>query len=146
MKPADQITRHSAGIGEAFYEVDTKSATPAKVGKFVAFGGFPGNSRQVISFDELSFGSYSSGGCRVTDVHSDYMTCEFEHEFWINSFPGREPQSLGGLSGGPTFRIHHRPSGVISYEYCGLIYRMHESTEWLFIRQAGVLPIGWPRA
>lgn len=146
VKQADQITRNSAGIGEAFYEVDMKSAIPAKVGEFVAYGGFPGCVRQVISFDELSFGGYSSGACRVTDVHSDYMTCEFEREFWIKSFPEPEPQSLGGLSGGPAFMIRHRPSGVISYEYAGLIYRMHESTESLFIRQASALPIGWSRA
>lgn len=32
---------------------------------FVAFGGFPGKLRQAMSFDELSFGSFSSGGSRV---------------------------------------------------------------------------------
>jgi hypothetical protein len=143
MKQANQITRNSAGIGEAFYEVNPKSGKLAKVGDFVAYGGFPGCLRQVTSFDELSFGSYSSGACRVTDVHSDYMTCEFEREFWIKSFPEPEPQSLRGLSGGPAFMIRHRPSGVISYEYAGLIYSMHESTESLFIRQARALPLGW---
>lgn len=146
MNQADQITRNSAGIGEAFYEVDMKSAAQAKVGDFVAYGGFPGCSRQVISFDELSFGNYSSGACRATDVHSDYMICEFEREFWIKSFPEPEPQSLRGLSGGPAFIMRHRPSGIISYEYGGLIYAMPESPESLFIRQAGALPIGWTRA
>jgi hypothetical protein len=97
----------------------------------------------ACSFDELSFGSYSSGSCRVTDVHSDYVTCEFERETWITTFPGPELESLGGLSGGPAFVIRHRPSGVISYEYAGLIYLMHEPTQSLFIRQASALPLGW---
>jgi hypothetical protein len=71
------------------------------------------------------------------------MTCEFERDTWITTFTEPEPQSLGGLSGGPAFVIRHRPSGVISYEYAGLIYRMYEPTESLFIRQAGALPLGW---
>jgi hypothetical protein len=42
MEQADQITRNSAGIGEAFYEVSPSSVALVKVGDFVAFGGFPG--------------------------------------------------------------------------------------------------------
>ena len=79
----------------------------------------------------------------MTDCHSDYMTCEFEREFWIEHFSEPEPESLGGLSGGPAIVIRRRLSGFISYEYAGLIYRMHESTEALFIRQAGAMPFCW---
>lgn len=140
---AHEITRGSNGIGEAFYEIGPEQPTPVKMHDFVAYGGFPGSLRHVISFDELSFGSYSSGACRVTDCHSDYMTCEFEREYWIKNFSEPEPENLGGLSGGPAFVIRHQPSGLISYRYAGLVYRMHESTESLFIRQAGALPVGW---
>lgn len=140
---AHEITRASNGIAEAFYEIGPRPPTPAKIDDYVAYGGFPGDVRHIISFSELSFGSYSSGSCRVTDCHSDYMTCKFEREYWIKHFSEPEPESLGGLSGGPAFAIVHQPSGLVSYRYAGLIYGMHESTESLFIRQASVLPVGW---
>ncbi len=113
------------------------------VGDFVAYGGFPGDLRQISSFDELIFGTYSSGACRVTDLHSDYLTCEFEREYWVEHFSEAEPESLGGLSGGPVFVIRYSPSDVVSYEFAGLIYRMHEPTESLYIRQAQAIPLGW---
>lgn len=139
----EMITRDSDGIGEAFYELTSQPPTPVKIDDFVAYGGFPGDLRQLASYDELNFGTYSTGACRVTDLHADYITCEFEREYWIKHFPEADPESLGGLSGGPVFVIRHSPSGVVSYEYAGLIYRMHEPTESLFIRQAQAIPLGW---
>jgi len=41
-------------------------------------------------------------------------------------------ESLGGLSGGPVFVIRHSPADVITYEFAGVIFRMHESTESLY--------------
>jgi hypothetical protein len=140
---AAKITKSNIGIGEAFYEITPEPPKPVVVDDYVAFGGFPGSLRKHTSYDELSFGTYSSGACRVTDCYADYLTCEFEREFWINHFADLEPESLGGLSGGPVFVIRHSMSGLVSYEYAGLIYRMHESTESLFVRQASALPIGW---
>ena len=113
------------------------------VGDFVAYGGFPGDLRQRASFDKLSFGTHSSGACRVTDLHSDYITCEFEREYWIKHFPEAEPESLGGLSGGPVFVIRYSSSDVVSYEFAGLIYGMDEPTESLYIRQAQAIPLDW---
>jgi hypothetical protein len=140
---AKEITQGSDGIGETFYELNPNSPTPVKVGDFVAYGGFPGETRQLRSLKELNFGSYSSGACRVTDVYSDYITCEFEREYWIKHFPEAEPESLGGLSGGPAFLIHYGPASLMSYEYAGLIYQMHKSTESLYIRQAHAVPLDW---
>ena len=142
-RQADEITRDSDGTGEIFYELPPQAPTPVKVGDFVAYGGFPGDLHQLASFDKLIFGSYSSGACRVTDLHSDYFTCEFEREYWIKHFSDAEPQNLGGLSGGPVFVIRHSHTGLVSYEYAGLIYRMHVPTESLFIRQAQAIPLGW---
>ncbi len=136
------ITRNSNGIGEAFYSLNAWSPKPVKVGDFVAYAGFPGNLRERVSFDGISFGSYSSGACRVTDQHADYLTCEFEREYWIENFVEREPKDLGGLSGGPTFVIRHSAAGIISYEFAGVIYRMHESTESLYIREARAISLG----
>ena len=64
------------------------------MGDFVAYAGFPGDLREHVSFDGISFGSYSSGACRVTDLHADYLTCEFEREYWIQNFVEHEPESL----------------------------------------------------
>jgi hypothetical protein len=67
----------------------------------------------------------------------------FERELWIEHFSEPEPKTLEGLSGGPVFVIRNRPSGIVSYDFAGLIYGMPESVESLFIRQAGALPLGW---
>ncbi len=57
----EMITRDSDGIGEAFYELTPQPPTPVKIDDFVAYGGFPGDLRQRASYDELNFGTYSSG-------------------------------------------------------------------------------------
>lgn len=134
------IKRSDNGIGETFFKTNGIKPSPPKVGEFVAYGGFPGDLRQRVSFNELSFGSYSSGACRVTDLHTDYITCEFERAYWIKNFNEAEPESLGGLSGGPAFVIKHSPVGLISYEFAGIIFKMHEDTESLYIRHAGSIP------
>lgn len=78
----------------------------------------------------------------VTDRHADYITCQFEREHGVRSSVEPEPESLGGLSGGPVFVIRHSPADIITYEFAGVIFRMHESTESLYIRQARAIPIG----
>lgn len=94
--------------------------------------------------DELSFGTYSHAAARVTDLHSDYLACQFERQFWAKSQSTCEPEpsGLGGLSGGPAFLIHRSPSGIISYGFCGIIYRMHEGSETLYIRRLESIRFG----
>jgi hypothetical protein len=131
-----QIVAGNIGIGEQFFELGAGPAAPAKIDDYVAFAGFPGDLRRLQSLDAFNFGVYSSGAARVTDQHSDYMICRFEREHWIRSIqPGeQEPESLGGMSGGPAFVIRHSPAGVISYDFCGIVFKMHEASESLFIR------------
>jgi hypothetical protein len=112
------------------------------VDQYLTFGGFPGNFREAPSFDELSFGSYSSGATRITDTHSDYITCQFEREHWVIDAGAREPASLGGLSGGPAFTILHSPAGILTYEFAGIIFAIDEPSESLHIRQERALPLG----
>lgn len=135
---AGEITGDSNGIGEAFYEAIPRPPALVEVGDFVAFGGFPGNLRKLASFDELDFGSYSSGACQVTDKHSDYFVCEFERKYWIRHFSESEPETLGGLSGGPAFAIRYA-SGISSYEFVGWVYQIHPETETLMMRHASVI-------
>jgi hypothetical protein len=33
----------------------------------------------------------------------------------------------------------HSPVGLISYEFCGIIYKMHEASESLFIREVSAI-------
>ncbi len=107
---------------------------------------------EISVYDSLSFAEKKAllaafdtlaGGEDGAAQPDEGVTCEFEREYWIKHFPEADPESLGGLSGGPVFVIRHSPSGVVSYEYAGLIYRMHEPTESLFIRQAQAIPLGW---
>jgi hypothetical protein len=107
----------------------------------VTFAGFPGDLRRLESLDAFNFGTYSSGAARVTDRHSDYLVCQFEREHWVRSSDTGEPEpnSLGGMSGGPAFVLRHSSAGIMSYEFCGIIYKMHEASESLFIREVGAI-------
>ncbi len=138
-----RITHGAAGIGDAFFELDPTHAAMVQVDDYVAFAGFPEDLRQVSTFNELNFGSYSSGACRVTDAHSDYLTCQFEREHWIINFMERYPNSLGGLSGGPAFVICRSSAGVQYYDFAGIAYQMHEESESLYIRVARAIPLRW---
>jgi hypothetical protein len=133
---ASQVVAGNIGIGEQFFELGAASSTPAKIDEYVAFAGFPGNLRRLQALSDFDFGVYSSGAARVTDRHTDYIVCRFEREHWIRSIQSGdpEPESLGGMSGGPAFFIRHSPAGIISYDFCGIIFRMHEASESLFIR------------
>lgn len=138
---AEEITHGTQGIGDAFFELGDANHTIVKIDDYVAFAGFPGDLRQVRSFNELNFGSYSSGACRVTDAHSDYLTCQFERAHWIVNFSEGHPENLGGLSGGPAFVIRHSPTGVQHYEFAGIVFSMHEESESLYVRGARALPL-----
>ncbi len=102
---------------------------------FVAFGGFPGKLRQAISFDELSFGSFSSGASRVASVGQDYVVSQFEREFWVKHGHEVEPETIRGMSGGPVFALRHNAAtGIMTYEFIGHIYEFSEDYELLYVR------------
>lgn len=138
---AAEIIHGGNGFGEALFHAGAWPPDPVAIDNYVAFGGFPGELRRVESFNELNFGSYSSGAARITDTHADYFVCAFEREHWIRQFQEAEPVSLGGLSGGPVFLIRHS-NGVMSYDFAGVIYQIHEERELLTIRQARAIPLG----
>lgn len=112
-----------------------------KEGDFVAFGGFPGELRQAASFDELSFGSYSSGASRVTSARDDYLVCQFEPEHWVSHGLEPEPSTIRGMSGGPVFAIRHSDADIMAYEFVGYITEFHEDFKLLYVRLARALPI-----
>ena len=75
-------------------------------GEFVAFGGFPGALRTMVSFDEIDFESWSSGASEVSSVSEHQFVSAFDREYWVNSFGAERDmdfKALGGMSGGPAF-------------------------------------------
>jgi hypothetical protein len=60
----------------------------------------------------------------VTDRYADYIGCQFEREFWVRS----------GDNGEPAFVLRHSPAGIMSYEFCGIVFAIDQSTESLYIR------------
>lgn len=139
---AKDITSRDIPIGIDFIDVGY-IAQSVKIDQYVAFGGFPGDLREYLDFNEISFGTYGSGACRVTDTHTDYLTCQFEKNFWVVNFKERFPENLRGMSGGPVCLIRHSEVGIISYDFLGFIYNMHEQSDSLYARLASALPIGW---
>jgi hypothetical protein len=113
--------------GTFFFEVDKWPPGDVIKDDFVAFGGFPGELRQAMSFDELSFGSFSCGASRVASVGEDYLVSQFEREFWVKHGHEAEPKTIRGMSGGPVFAIRHNPAtGIMTYEFIGHIYQFSE--------------------
>jgi hypothetical protein len=111
-------------------------------GDFVAFGGFPGVLRQAMSFNKLSFGSFSSGASRVALVREDYVVSQFEREFWVKHGQEAEPETIRGMSGGPVFAIRHdAATGIMTYEFIGHIYEFSEDYELLYVRLVRTLKL-----
>ena len=93
-------------IGSCVFQPKSWPPPLPKEGEYVAFGGFPGTLRSVISFDELSFGSWSSGASQISSVSEFQFASVFEREFWVQSFGNKhhmDLNALGGMSGGPAF-------------------------------------------
>jgi len=135
---AKKIVKADGPFGGTFFR-EPAQWPPAEVkeGDFVTFGGFPGEMRQAMSFDELSFGSFSSGASRVTSVNEDYLVCQFEREFWVKHGHEPEPECIGGMSGGPVFAIRHgNEIDIVTYEFIGHIYEFSENLELLYVRLA----------
>lgn len=137
----DQIAKSTGPFdGTYFCDISQWPPTEVKEGDFVAFGGFPGELRQAVSFDKLCFGSYSSGASRVTSARDDYIVCQFESEHWVSHGLESEPRTIRGMSGGPVFAIRHSDAGVMTYDFVGHIIEFHEDFKLLYVRLARILP------
>lgn len=139
----EEISKPDGPFGGTFF-CDVTPWPPGDVreGDFVAFGGFPGELRQAVSFAELSFGSFSSGASRVASVNEDYLVSQFEREFWVRHGHEAEPETIRGMSGGPVFVIRHKAAtDIMTYEFIGHIYEFSEDFELLYVRLARALPL-----
>jgi hypothetical protein len=107
-------------------------------GDYVAFGGFPGQWRNVLDFDALEFASFSSGATRVTSVGKLSFIYEFAREFWVKSFhyKGMEDSfaEFGGLNGGPAFILRQ-----LHWDFVGIIHQYSPDSDALYFRHAGLI-------
>ena len=100
-----------------------------KKGECIAFGGFPGGLRSVRSFDELEFGSWSSGAAEISSVSDFQFACAFDRSYWIKSFGENhmDLNVLGGMSGGPVLikrKLH--------WDLVGIVSQYHENYDAMF--------------
>jgi hypothetical protein len=135
-----EIVQGTGEFGRHFVEPGAWPPASVTEGEFVTFGGFPGELRMTTSFEELSFGSYSSGASRVTTVRDSYIVCQFERERWVKHEFEPEPATIRGMSGGPVFAMRKSPeSGIITYEFIGHIFEFSEDFELLYVRLVSAL-------
>jgi len=123
--------------GKLIFEPYKWPPNEVKESDFVAFGGFPGEWREIMPRSEIAFDTYSSGGCRVASVADDHFVCQFEREYWVKTldFQGSENlRCLGGMSGGPVFILRE-----FHWEFVGIIYEFSETFELMFIRPARLI-------
>jgi hypothetical protein len=102
------------------------------VGQGVLFGGYPEAFREIHSYNELDFPSWSSGGSLVTTAYDDRFSCQFERDRWVSSFGAEndmELRALSGLSGGPAF-VHRG----LYFDFVGIIYEYQPELDVLFLR------------
>lgn len=120
----DAITSEGE-IGSCVYKPVEWPPAPLTEGEFVAFGGFPGELRTISSYDEIEFGSWSSGASRVCSVSEFQFVSTFEREYWLHSFGNKLHMgisALGGMSGGPAL-----VDRGLHWELVGIIYNYHEN-------------------
>jgi hypothetical protein len=101
-------------------------------GDLVLYGGYPGELKEISPGPaEFPFQSFIWRPTDITDTNI-VLHVDFPNLFW----PGHEEeginQELGGISGGPVFRVIEqldRPEKRVYYELVGIVYEIHESWE-----------------
>jgi hypothetical protein len=112
--------------------------SPVPEGYAVIVSGFPGQARQVqlrknLMPKEISFGYYYAS-TPVTISLPDQVSCRFERESWVSSFPEGMPDpgfDLGGISGAPLLRpVYSQSRSTWVVELVGVITEAHSSEHW----------------
>ena len=117
-------------IGSCVFQPKSWPSPSPKEGDYVAFGGFPGSLRTLVSFDELDFPSWSSGGSLVSSVSEFQFVSAFERKFWVSSFGAKhhmDLRALGGMSGGPAF-----VNRGLHWHFVGIVSQYHENYDAMF--------------
>jgi len=86
---------------------------PAQIGEEVIFCGFPGVIREIVAWGAGNLWSFASASI-VTSADKDWFSCRSHHDD-LSQLDVRTTEDvpllarLGGLSGGPVFRILTQP-------------------------------------
>ena len=97
---------------------------------YVAFGGFPGTLREVTSFQDLVFGSWSSGSSKVNSSNERQFATHFQRDRWEQAYGATEHRTLaelGGMSGGPVFILRD-----LHWDLVGIVKEYHEAYDLMF--------------
>ena len=107
----------------------------AKAGDLVLYGGYPGVLRDFSPGEiEFPFQSFMWRPHEITDANI-VLYLDFPNLLWPGHEGERINEELGGISGGPVFRIvEHldQPEKRAYYELVGIVYEIHES--WDVVR------------
>lgn len=117
-------------IGTSFFAPAAWPPPRPTENDYVAFGGFPGTLRTIETFQDLVFGTWSSGASPVSSSSERQFASHFERDRWFQSFGSADHLALrnfGGMSGGPAFvlREHH-------WELVGIVKEYHEEFDTVF--------------
>lgn len=119
-----------AEIGTALFQPVDWPPLPPQEGDFIAFGGFPGKLRAALAYDELEFGTWSSGASRVDSSSEFQFVSAFERENWVRAYGdprGLDLTALGGMSGGPAFVLRG-----LHWDLVGIVKEYHEMYDSIF--------------
>lgn len=97
---------------------------------YVAFGGFPGSLREITSFRDLVFGTWSSAASRVNSSSERQFATHFERDRWTQAYGNPSHftlADLGGMSGGPVFVLRD-----LHWDLVGIVKEYHEAYDLMF--------------
>ena len=122
----------SASEVKVIHKPATWPPPPLQQGELVIYGGYPGALKEPGT-NEIVW-PFQSFTWKVTDVTETNIVLhvDFPNLYW----PGHEEEKindvLGGVSGGPVFRIIEIPEGTqmrVRFELVGIVYEVHESLQ-----------------
>ncbi len=97
---------------------------------YVAFGGFPGALREVTSFQDVVFGTWSSGASKVHSSSERQFATQLERDRWECAYGNQTHLALadfGGMSGGPVFVMRD-----LYWDLVGVVKEYHEAYDAVF--------------
>ena len=124
------VSSHSRSL--VYHTPASWPPAPLSQGELVIYGGYPGALREV-SPGKADF-AFQSFIWRVTDITDAniVMHVDFPNLFWPNHEEQRMNENVGGVSGGPVFRIIEQlqtPEKRVYLELVGIVYEYHESLQ-----------------
>lgn len=107
------------------------------VSQLVILGGYPGNRRSEHSRTlDSDFVTFTSRIVQSSDDHAS-VQLNISESHWPQGERLSNSPDLGGMSGGPVFRLVTEP--LESLEFAGVVYEAHQTYELVFCRHASTI-------